>query len=339
MKQIFLIIILAICASKNVLSQCACCAGAGIGTSNGDYNSGILTLPKKQWVVEGYGDYRTIKNGAGLPSHSISPNHQLHNGVDHVSDNPSGTDSHSDSTHKDEASLKSMVITSLGIRYGITEKITISALLPYIFLQTPNGNDRGLGDLILLGAFNIFSRNNFNVALQGGVELPTGIQKGSNFDKTTVVVGSGSFDPMAGVMMAKRWNKFSLQAGGLYKYTTPGFHKNYYGSVATQNLSLSYQLIGNNIFTIADTLKGNYKASVGWNVFGGYYGEWLDKLTEYEKVDHNSGYYLGFANFGTNFNFNTWSIPLTLALPFIQKMNGDQNAGGYRVRLGIIKTF
>ncbi len=35
-------------------SQCACCAGAGVGSSNGDYNNGILTLPKHIWVAESY---------------------------------------------------------------------------------------------------------------------------------------------------------------------------------------------------------------------------------------------------------------------------------------------
>lgn len=338
MKLIFLTMLIASMASTHAYSQCACCAGAGTGSSNGDYNNGILTLPKKRWVVEAYVDYRTIKHGDAHSNHSITSNHQLHNKLDHGSD-AAETNAPSDSSNLEEASLKTMTITSLGVRYGITNKITVSALLPYILLQTPNGNDRGMGDLILLGTFNLFSRDNFNVALQGGVELPTGIQQGSNFDNTTVVLGSGSFDPMAGVLVSKRWNKFSIQANGLYKHTNSGFHKNYYGSISTQNLSLSYQLIGNNIFTNADTLSSSRNTGIGWNIYGGYYGEWLDKIMEEHRTNHNSGYYLGFANLGTNVTFKTWSISLTVAIPFIQQMNGNQNAGGYRVRLGIIKTF
>ena len=74
--------------------------------------------------------------------------------------------------------------------------------------------------------------------------MPTGIQKGANFDNTTVVVGSGSYDPIAGIIIAKRWDKLNLQVNGLYKHTTDGFQGNYYGSIAIQNLSLSYRIKG-----------------------------------------------------------------------------------------------
>jgi hypothetical protein len=317
MTKIISLLVVAILATTQAYSQCACFAGAGTGSSNGDYNNGILTLQKKQWVVETYGDYRTIREGAGHHGHHDP----------------------ADTTAEEETPLKSMFISSLGLRYGITAKITVSALLPYVFLQTDNGNDNGIGDLILLGTFNIFSKNNFNLALQAGVELPTGIQKGSNFDNTTVVVGSGSFDPMAGLVFSKRWDKLTLQGNGLFKYTTTGFEKNYYGSISVQNLSLSYRIKGDNNFCSPDTTTQTGKTNFGWNVFGGYYGEWLDKITEEDVVDENSGYYLGFATLGTNLSYKKWSFPLTVSLPVIQHMNGEQNDAGFRLRLGIIKSF
>lgn len=288
-------------------SQCACCAGAGVGSSNGDYNNGILTLPKHIWVAESYGDYRHIKEG--------------------------------DAIEDDEKLLKSMFITSLGLRYGASDKITISALLPYIFLHTNSGNDDGIGDLILLSTFNVYQHNNFDLALQGGVELPTGIQKSSNFDNTTVVVGSGSIDPMAGIMFSKRWNNLALQGNGLFKYTTDGFQKNYYGSLAVQNLSLSYKIKKGSAFCSMDSLDNKSVSNFGWNIFGGYYGEWLDKLKEDKIVDENSGYYLGFATIGTNLSYKKWNFPLTFSLPVISNMNGDQNGAGIRLRLGVIRSF
>ncbi|NDC93240.1 MAG: hypothetical protein EB087_05965, partial [Flavobacteriales bacterium] len=63
MTKIISLLVVAILATTQAYSQCACCAGAGTGSSNGDYNNGILTLKKKQFVVEGYADYRTIKDG------------------------------------------------------------------------------------------------------------------------------------------------------------------------------------------------------------------------------------------------------------------------------------
>ncbi|MBA4055290.1 MAG: hypothetical protein C0490_11300 [Marivirga sp.] len=311
MKKVFILIFVAIGIITKAYSQCACCAVAGTGSSNGDYNNGILTLSKKTWVVEGYADYRTIKEG------------EAHHGSE---------------GEEEETPLKSLLITSLGIRYGITDKITISALLPYAFLQTDIGNDKGIGDLILLGTFNLFAKNNFNLALQGGIELPTGIQKGSDFDNTTVVVGSGSVDPMAGLIFSKRWNKLTLQGNGLYKHTTKGFEENYYGSLSLQNISLAYQLKGDGNLS-SDSLDHAGHTDFGWTIFGGYYGEWLDNIKEEDIVDENSGYYLGFATVGTNLSYRKWSFTLTVSLPIIQQMNGEQNDAGLRLRLGINMSF
>jgi hypothetical protein len=306
MKKICLFFVVAFAITK-AFSQCACCAGAGVGSSNGDYNNGILTLPKKMIMVESYADYRTIKNG--------------------------------NAPEDDEKLLKSMFISSLGLRYGITNKITVSALLPYVSLHTNSGNDKGIGDLILMSTFNVYSKNNFNLALQAGIELPTGIRKNSNFDNTTVIVGSGSFDPIFGIAFSKRWGKLTMQGNGFYKNTTSGFENNYYGSLSTQNLIISYLLKGKSNFCSTDASAKNETLKFGVNIFGGYYGEWLDKLKENDIVDENSGHYLGFATLGANIFYKKWAFPLTVSIPLIKKMNGQQNDAGYRLRLGIIKSF
>lgn len=298
--------VVALYATTQTYSQCACCAAAGTSSAINDYNNGILTLPKNKWVIEGYGDYRTIKNG--------------------------------NAPEEDEKLLDNMFIGSLGIRYGVTDKITISALLPYVFLHTNYGNDNGLGDLDLMGTFNLYSKNNFNFAIQAGVELPTGIQKDSNFDNTTVVVGSGSYDPMMGLLFSKHWDKMTLIGNGIYKHTTSGFQGNYYGSISIQNLTLSYKIKAGGRLSAIE-VEEMEMSNFGWNVFGGYYGEWLDKLKEDNVVDEDSGYYVGFANLGTNFSYKKWSFPLTLSLPIINNMNGIQNDAGFRLRVGIIRSL
>jgi hypothetical protein len=317
MKKTIYMMVAAFVLSTYGYSQCACCAGAGTGAANGDYNNGILTLNKNQFVVETYTDYRNINQ-------NLEP-------VTDVTD--------------EEAPLTSMLIQSLGARYGVTKSITVSALLPFVFLHTDTGNDNGFGDLILLGTFNVYTKNNFSLALQAGLELPTGIQKNANFDNTTVVVGSGSFDPMAGIIASRQWDKLTLQANALYKHTIKGFEDNYYGSIAIQNLSLSYTIKGENAFCAlpmaanTDEKANTATSNFGWAVFGGYYGEWLDMLKEDGETDHDSGYYMGFATLGNSISYKKWSFPLTLSLPVIQNMNGEQNTGGFRLRLGIIKSF
>lgn len=314
MKKFLILIVVAFYATTQVYSQCACCAAAGASASSNDYNNGIFTLPKKHWTIETYGDYRTIKDGGTM-----------------VMEMEEG--------EEEEESLKNMFIGSLGVRYGLTSKITISALVPYVYLHTNSGDDNGLGDLALMGTFNVFSKNNLNFALQAGIELPTGIQKESNFDNTTIVVGSGSYDPMFGVLLSKHWDKMTLIGNALYKQTTTGFQGNYYGSISIQNLSLSYKLKEGGRLCSIDNKGRNKSSDLGWNVFGGYYGEWLDKLKEDGEIDENSGYYLGFANAGTTLSYKKWSFPLTISIPVINNMNGTQNDSGYRFRIGIIKSL
>lgn len=306
MKKILLFIAVAL-AAVNGFGQCACCAGAGAGSSNGDYNTGIITLPKHEMIIEAYGDYRNIQNGNAL--------------------------------EEDEKLLKHMFIATAGVRYGITNKITIAAILPYVFLHTNTGNDGGAGDLILLGSFAVYSKNNFNLALQGGIELPAGTRKSSNFDNTTVVVGSGSNDPMAGIMFSKIWSNFILQGNALFKYTTNGFGGNYYGSLAAHNISLAYKLKGEHLVCMLDSSFKKAAPAFSWSVFTGYYGEWLDKIKEDHEVDENSGYYGGFATVGTSISFGKWSMPFTLSLPVINEMNGDQNKTGIRLRAGIVRIL
>lgn len=316
-KILFMIIFFAV---NYVSSQCACCAGAATGSS-GSFNSnnnGKLTLQKKQFVIEDYTEYRNIN----LKAHSIQ-NHEKH--------------------EEEETPLKSIFVNSLGARYGITNKLTVSALIPYVFLHTNSGDDNGIGDLMIVGTFNAYSKNDLNLALQGGLELPTGIQKGSNFDNTTVVVGSGSFDPMIGLLFSKRWeNNIALQGNGTYKFTTNGFKGNYYGNISVQNVSISYRIKELQKKAEQPSKESQYEiteASYRWTIFGGYYGEWLDKIREDGIVDQDSGYYLGFLSLGANFNYGQWNFPLTLSIPIIQDMNGEQNDAGIRLRIGIVKSF
>ncbi len=190
-----------------------------------------------------------------------------------------------------------------------------------------------------MGTFNLYSKNNVNFALQAGIELPTGIQKNSNFDNTTVIIGSGSYDPMAGILFSKHWNKMTFVGNVLYKYTSTGFQDNYYGSIAIQNATLSYKIKAGGRLNTIDKREEKEISNFGWSIFGGYYGEWLDKIKEDDAIDENSGYYLGFANLGTNLSYKKWSFPLTLSLPIINGMNGTQNDSGFRLRIGIIRSL
>lgn len=311
MKQNITLLVL-LTFSQLSYSQCACCAGASIASSSGDNSNAAVTLSKKKWMIEAYGDYRTFEEGA-------------HHG------------SEAEEGAVEETPLKNLTIGVAGFRYGVTDRVTLSAAVPYVFVGTDLGSMNGFGDLVALSTFKIFSKNNLNLGLMAGIELPVGERKNSTFDETTVVVGSGSYDPMAGLTIAKGWDKLSMKANFLGKYTTNGFENANYGSLVVQQLNVGYQLRGASTLCAPDSLTKN--EGLSWNVFGGYYGEWLGQIEEDGNKDPNTGYYLGFASLGTSIGYAGWSIPITFLLPAIQQLNGEQNNTRYRVRVGITKTF
>ncbi len=314
MKKNLLAVSALLLSINNLLAQCACCAGAG-SALNSDNSNGVFTLNKKQFSIEAIGDYRTIM----------------------VEETGGHHESGGDSTAVEETPLTSIFLSSIGLKYGVTKRITLSAILPYAILNTSKGSDNGLGDLMFTGTFNVVQKNTFNLALSLGVEFPTGVEKGSAFDETTVVVGSGSFDPILSIAASKRWNKLTLIGSAFHRQTTVGFENTTYSSVSLQNLMLSYTIKGHGNSCEADSVCLKHK--INWNINGGYYGEWLGSIKEGDEVDPNSGYYVGFATLGTSLSIKNWSIPLTFSYPLIQQMNGQQNMAGARVRLGISKKF
>lgn len=314
MKKYLLVVSALTFVANNTFSQCACCAGAG-SALNSDNSNGVFTLNKKQFSIEATGDYRTIMIDEGAGHHNMG----------------------GDTVAEEETPLTSIFLSSLGVKYGLTNRITLSAILPYAILNTKKGSDNGLGDLMFIGTFNVIRKNTFNLAVSAGVEFPTGVEKGSAFDETTVVVGSGSYDPILSVAASKRWDKLTLIGSAFHRQTTKGFENTTYSSVSLQNLMLSYNIKGHGSSCEADSVCT--KHNFNWNVTGGYYGEWLGQIKKEDETDPNSGYYLGFATLGTNVSINNWSFPLTFSYPLIQQMNGDQNMAGYRIRLGIAKKF
>ncbi len=137
-----------------------------------------------------------------------------------------------------------------------------------------------------------------------------------------------------GILFSKKWNRSSLLGQALYKHTTKGFEGNYYGSLALQNITYSYQI---NPVMSCDT--SNTRNKFIWNISGGLNSEWIDKIIEDNQMDENSGYFINFATLGASVTYRNWSIPLTFSLPIYQKVNGHQNNTQFRLKFGIAKLF
>jgi len=162
--------------------------------------------------------------------------------VNRSGDDPSGADR--DRTAKTAASV---------LGYGVNKKLAVFGALPYRDNQlevTVGGQRRtrtasGFGDLTVFGRYTLVQRDqpgrNFRVAPFAGIKAPTG--KDDERDAfglvpASVQVGSGSWDPFAGVVMT--YQTLNFQLDGQFSYQANGFEA---GDVARLDASLQYRLL------------------------------------------------------------------------------------------------
>jgi hypothetical protein len=129
MKRLILFVVFCVLAWLNGSAQCNC-SGSSSSVSTGETGNSSLTLEKKQWVVELNGDYRAYAQN------QTSHDHRSHM---HHHDTASMVSSSNE--------FNNMVIALGGIRYGLTNRITLSLQQPHIWLNATPQSTSGFGDL------------------------------------------------------------------------------------------------------------------------------------------------------------------------------------------------
>lgn len=297
-------------------AQCSC-SGSSSSVSFGETGNSSITLKKNQWMAELYGDYRSFAQSKTTHDHS-------HHDMATMTDSASNV-------------LQSIAIAVGGIRYGVTNRITISLQQPNIWLNAKPQSATGIGDLLVTATAKIFDKNDFSGALIVGVELPTGV-KSKLSGENNLAIGSGSFDPIIGLVLVKGWQKSFIRANVFYKHVTIGFDKTNYGSFFNPSLTFNYKLKGLNQSCVADSLN-NEPNNFSWTVFANIAGEWYGTQLKENTIIDNTGGYMLLAAVGTQLGFGKWTIPLSCTIPAMQELNGEQSQTNYRIKIGLIKTF
>ncbi|KTD42394.1 Uncharacterised protein [Legionella quateirensis] len=155
-------------------------------------------------------------------------------------------------------------INYLMINYGLTNTITVGAILPYVY----NSNLRaasldetsivsGLGDISGVSDINLFSiwklveenKSPISIALLTGINAPTG--KTSELDNEGILFaasdqpGSGAWSPFAGLIFTKKWDKFLLSSNLIYTQYTEGSQSTTLGSIVNYNFAAVVDLYDN----------------------------------------------------------------------------------------------
>jgi hypothetical protein len=231
-----------------------------------------------------------------------------------------------------------------GIGYGITNDLTVALRIPYESIQnirasepddpdivTRHGDSKGIGDLSILGIYRFAKLADLNLssALLLGIKVPTGRTsvKGAGGVRleTEQQPGSGSWDPMIGIAATKRFGRLSLDANLLYMFATRGSQDTNLGDLFNYNLAASYRLS---------------PKPFAWDLVLEMNGEWKDRQKIAGVRDPNSGGSEVYLSPGVRLSFGKgWAAFLSVGLPIVQNVNGEQDKVTYRTFLGVAVAF
>lgn len=230
------------------------------------------------------------------------------------------------------------------LAYGVTGDFTLFGMLPYLDKRldlTQAGQRMSLdasnfGDLTVLGRYTVFQQNapgqSFRVAPFVGIKAPTGQDDAANAQgrlPMPLQPGSGSWDPLAGVVATYQTLDYEFDVAATYKRNnTANDFK--FGDTAELDASWQYRL---------------WPRALRAGVPGFLYGVLEANLIHEARnrmsgtADPNSGGTTLFLSPGLQFVTKTWVIEGALQLPVVQNLNGAAVKTRYALTFGFRLNF
>jgi hypothetical protein len=268
----------------------------------------------------------------------------------------------------DAHNSRSTLNAALGVAYGITHELTVSAELPYIRRdrirvgEAANGglaevarlgSVSGIGDLSLLAKYRLTHGGGAGFALIGGIKVPSGSthrrdQAGARFE-TEHQPGSGSWDPVFGAAFGTKLGAVQLSASGLYQLAGEGAQHTRLGDRLQGGLALSHRFgaaphdDNAEHHDEAHHHQDGEKASEehdhlpsSWDAFVELAGEWEGRQKVGGEVEQASGGKWLYVAPGARFNTaSRWSIAVAAAVPVWQRIRASHPDNGYRLMLSV----
>lgn len=234
-------------------------------------------------------------------------------------------------------------VTVLG--YGATGKLALFGVLPYLDkeldLRTPVGqrftrDTSGIGDARVFARYTLLQRDRrgstFRVAPFVGIELPTGDDDDSDSLgrlPQPLQSGSGSWDPLGGVVATYQTLDYQVDAQLSYKANTEA-NDFEFGDEFRFDASLQYRLS---------------PRELGAGVPGFLYGVIETNFLHQEKHeirgnrDPNSGGATLFLSPGLQYVTKKWILEAIVQFPVVQDLHGTALEDDYTLRAGFRVNF
>jgi hypothetical protein len=229
--------------------------------------------------------------------------------------------------------------------YGFTENASVILTIPFLSKEldaTTNGirtsrGDAGLGDLLLLGKYRVYTRDypqaTSRLSIVAGTDLPTG-QSGDADAKgklpRDLQLGSGSADPLVGG--AYTWQSLDDEWDASLTYTFNTTANQFeFGDVLAY--TVGYQ---RRVWPITLPERGLYAQ---WNVVLEANGQWEQQAKSHGGRLDNTGGHLLFLSPGVQVATKHFVIESSIQLPVLQNLNGNQVEPDFTLVGSIRVTF
>lgn len=243
-----------------------------------------------------------------------------------------------DPSNADREVEVSSAVSALG--YGVTGKLALFGVVPYLDKrlrldmngQRIDRDTQGFGDLTLFGRYTVFQANRpgrtFRVAPFLGTEIPTG--KNTESDEfgrlpPTLQLGSGSWDPFAGVVATYQTLDYQIDAQAKYQDNTEADGVEF-GDLAEVDASLQYRIFPSELGGggVPDFLYAVLEANLVQQ----------DKTRIDGNEDPDSGGTSLFLAPGLQYVTTRWILETAVQVPVVQNLNGDALETGFILRAG-----
>ncbi len=234
--------------------------------------------------------------------------------------------------------LRVLAFPLVGV-YGVTPKLTLFGVLPILDknleVTTPQGRrvtrkTSGLADARLFARYTVYQFNRrgetARLAPFAGVELPTGTNDatdGLGLLPPPLQLGSGSWDPFAGVVFTRQTFAWQIDVSASYKFSTEADDFQF-GDEARLDVATKVRLLPRRLSSgLPSFLYGNLETNVIWqdqNEMGG-------------AVDVNSGGTTWYIAPGIQYATRRVILEAAVQVPVVQDLNGSALENNFIITL------
>jgi hypothetical protein len=251
---------------------------------------------------------------------------------------------------------------AIGVAYGVTDRLTISAEVPFIRRErlregehshsgdvttnevVPLGSVSGIGDASVLAKYRVTSGEGGGLALIGGIKLPTGgtharSPAGERLE-TEHQTGTGSWDPILGAAFGASLGWAALDGSVIYQFSGRGAQMTGLGDRLQAGLALSHRFGPSERHHAEEGAPHEHHHHASWDVFASTAAEWEGRQTIAGAVERESGGTVVWLTPGVRYNMaSELSIAAAVGVPLWQHIRASHPDNGYRLILSLGRAF